>query len=359
MRAGDIVALYQAGNFDVLGAVVVTLAQFAYLPTLVVWGVSFMTGPGFSVGEGTAVSPSGTQAGVLPGIPALGLIPESSSPWLLLVVLIPIGVGAFAGWLARSHMAQPAPQPPVETSTVWPRREEHLVEPFLPRLVVAVAVAALTAGAAAVLAVFASGSLGPGRFAHVGPSPGPVALAAGLEVLLGAAIMLLSARSASERRHATGDDATTTDASPREGSTPESSDEGVIATPPSVPEPVSAGPGLPASMAVGSTTSGLSRPAPEAGPVPEAGAVPEAAAARTETPTVASPRRSPVRHHCRPRPRCRNPRHPTSQPRRRCRNPRHPTGRRYRRPRRVSTRMPTPRRSTFRSRRTRAARRRR
>ncbi|WP_243077086.1 DUF6350 family protein [Microbacterium sp. SS28] len=279
LRAGDIVALYQAGNFDALGVVVMTLAQFAYLPTLVVWGLSFVAGPGFAVGTDTAVSPSGTQVGVLPGIPAFGLVPESSSPWLLLVVLLPIGVGALAGWIARSHLlaaagiaprararkpararkvealSDPASSTPVapEPDDLDPTDEARraaleellarpratsasaaaadttaretdaapavaaetpdtpsaaptfawapapLAEPLLPRLVVAVAIALLSAGSAALLAVFASGSIGPGRLAEFGPEPGPVALAVGLQVLVGASILLLSSRSAADR----------------------------------------------------------------------------------------------------------------------------------------------------------------
>jgi hypothetical protein len=49
---------------------------------------------------------------------------------------------------------------------------------------------------AALLAAVASGSLGPGPLAEFGPQPGPVGLAVGLEVLVGAAILLLSPRSA-------------------------------------------------------------------------------------------------------------------------------------------------------------------
>ena len=42
----------------------------------------------------------------------------------------------------------------------------------------------------------ASGSLGPGRLTEVGPDPGAVALAVGLETLVGVAILLLSPRGA-------------------------------------------------------------------------------------------------------------------------------------------------------------------
>lgn len=280
--AGDVVALYQAANLDVLGAIAVTLAQFAYLPTFVVWSLAFVAGPGFGLGEGAAVSPSGTQVGVLPGVPILGAVPESTSTWLLLLGLLPIAVGAFAGWIARSRLLAAAgyvpPQrdraaragreraerdaansePPVsvtpghggearraaldgllaasaatadasgalaqtaespgapgaDSAPVSPgpapvspgadssaertnRRAPVIHEPILPRLVVTVLVAGLSAAAVALLAVFASGSIGPGRLSAVGPEPGPLALAVGLEVLVGAGILLLASRRAS------------------------------------------------------------------------------------------------------------------------------------------------------------------
>ena len=241
-HAGDIVALYEAGNLDLLGATAVTLGQFAYLPTFVVWGIAFVAGPGFSLGEGSAVSPSGTQVGVVPGVPILGAVPESTSSWLLLLALLPIAIGALAGWVARSQLLAaggfapalrtPRPQatdaaadevlvlspgddprrstlegllatarqPDFEPSSEErheaepPRTAAGVHEPFLPRLVVTVAIAGLAAGAAALLSLFASGSAGPGRLAEVGPAPGAVALAVGLEVAVGAGILLLASR---------------------------------------------------------------------------------------------------------------------------------------------------------------------
>src|SRR6478752_1780263 len=104
LRGGQIIALYEAAHLDALGATVVTLAQLAYLPTLIVWGLTFIAGPGFAVGVGTSVSPAGTQVGVVPGIPLLGIVPDSTTPWLLLLALLPIGLGALAGWIARSRL---------------------------------------------------------------------------------------------------------------------------------------------------------------------------------------------------------------------------------------------------------------
>lgn len=177
LRGGEVVALFQSARVDALGAVVMTLGQLAYLPTLIVWAVAWIAGPGFAVGLGTAVSPAGTQLGVVPGIPILGLLPENSSIWMLIVVLLPIGAGAFAGWAVRSRL-------------VW----EGTPLRMGPRAVIALGIGALTAGIAALAALFAHGSMGPGRLAEVGPAPLSFALALGGEVLLGAAILLLAPR---------------------------------------------------------------------------------------------------------------------------------------------------------------------
>ncbi|MBO0981900.1 DUF6350 family protein [Microbacterium sp. SD291] len=177
LRAGEAVALFEAARVDVLGAVVITLGNLAYLPTMIVWAASWLAGPGFAVGTGTAVSPAGTQLGVVPGLPILGLLPENSSIWMLVVVLVPIAAGAFAGWTVRSRL-------------VW----EETPLGFAPRAAISAGIGVLTAGAAALAAVLAGGSMGPGRLAEAGPSVLPFSLALGGEVLIGAAILLLSPR---------------------------------------------------------------------------------------------------------------------------------------------------------------------
>lgn len=177
LRGGEVIALFESAHVDALGATVITLGQLAYLPTLVVWAVAWIAGPGFAVGAGTAVSPAGTQLGVVPGIPVLGLLPPVDSFWMLVVVLIPIAAGALAGWMIRSKL-------------VW----EGSAVGYGPRAVIAAGIALLSAGVAALAAVLASGSIGPGRLAESGPQPGALALAIGLEVLVGAAILLLAPR---------------------------------------------------------------------------------------------------------------------------------------------------------------------
>jgi hypothetical protein len=177
LRAGEVVALFEAARVDVLGGTVITLGHLAYLPTLIVWAAAWIAGPGFAVGTGTAVSPAGTQLGVVPGIPVFGLLPENSSMWMLIVVLLPIAAGAFAGWAVRSRL-------------VW----EGTPLALAPRAIIALGIGVLTAAVAAIAATLASGSIGPGRLADAGPAVLPFSLVLGAEVLLGAAILLLSPR---------------------------------------------------------------------------------------------------------------------------------------------------------------------
>jgi hypothetical protein len=257
LRGGQIIALYEAAHLDALGATVVTLAQLAYLPTMIVWALTFIAGPGFAVGAGTSVSPAGTQVGVVPGIPLLGIVPDSTTPWLLLLALLPIGLGALAGWIARSRLTgvgAPANAGP-RTQTVHAAsmdassdasrtsalagllaastssRESELLddpqptpvehEPIGARLVITLGIALLSAAGAAILAAVASGSMGPGRLAVMGPSPGPVALAVGVEVIVGAGILLLAPRAHKKAPAAARtDNATTPHDAP--GSTPPS-----------------------------------------------------------------------------------------------------------------------------------------
>ncbi|GAB3630818.1 hypothetical protein GCM10027421_01710 [Microbacterium shaanxiense] len=177
LRGGEVVALFEAARVDATGVTILTLGHLAYLPTLLVWAVAWLAGPGVAVGAGTAVSPAGTQLGVVPGIPMFGLLPENSSIWMLIVVLLPVGAGAFAGWIVRSRL-------------VW----ENVARPLGPRLAITVGIALGSAGVVAIAAALASGSIGPARLAEAGPHVGWTALAIGAEVLVGAAILLLAPR---------------------------------------------------------------------------------------------------------------------------------------------------------------------
>lgn len=186
-RGGEMIALFEAAQVDALGATALTAGHLAYLPTALVWAISWIAGPGFAVGTATAVSPGATNLGVVPGLPMLGLLPDHSSPWMLLVALLPVALGALAGVVMRVRLVQ-------EWTAEGILEDGTDPEPYLPRIALAVGTAVLTATAMALLAVMASGAIGPGRLADTGPAAGPVALAVGLEILVGAGIVMVGPR---------------------------------------------------------------------------------------------------------------------------------------------------------------------
>ncbi|MBW0116474.1 cell division protein PerM, partial [Pseudonocardia abyssalis] len=85
-----------------LGAGVgVTLLALAYLPNAVIGGLSWVAGPGFTVGT-AVVSPFGVTAGEPSVFPLLAALPAGSPPvWAALVLAGPIAVGVLTGIVAR------------------------------------------------------------------------------------------------------------------------------------------------------------------------------------------------------------------------------------------------------------------
>ncbi len=162
------------------GHVGVVLLQLALLPVLVVWSGAWVAGPGFSVGVGTSVSPGLTDLGPLPALPALGVLPEpgAQGAGAGLVVLMVVAVGAAAGVRA-----------------VRGRQDA----PLLDAIFDLAAMAVVSGLVAAVLASCASGAVGPGRMATVGPVPWQVGLALAGELLAGALVSGLLARFAENR----------------------------------------------------------------------------------------------------------------------------------------------------------------
>jgi hypothetical protein len=155
-----------------IGAILLMIAQLAYVPNAIIWAVSFMLGPGFAFGTGTVVAPTGSALGSLPAFPMLAALPagvHSALPaWLSIAVLaMPYLAGAFGGLL----MARAAPTLAVEAAPLW-----------------GFASGALAGCVIGALAAFAGGPLGDGRLSVVGPSGWQVAAVATLEVGVAAAV---------------------------------------------------------------------------------------------------------------------------------------------------------------------------
>ncbi len=137
---------------DPVGGFVLILGQLAYLPNFLLWGASWVLGAGFTVGDGSVISPTVTHVGLLPAVPVLGAVPPASSgQWgMVLWLLVGVVAGAIAAWTA-----------------VAPRRRSRFDETALVG-----GLAGVVAGVAlTTVAVFSRGDLGIARLVGVGPRP--------------------------------------------------------------------------------------------------------------------------------------------------------------------------------------------
>jgi hypothetical protein len=155
-----------------VGAVLLLLAQLAYVPNAIAWAISFTLGPGFAFGTGTVIAPTGSALGALPAFPMLAALPpgvHSGVPAVLslAVLLVPYLAGVFGGLV----MTRAAPALALETAPLW-----------------GFACGMLAGCVLGVLAAVAGGPLGDGRLAAVGPSGWQVAVVAALEVGVAAAV---------------------------------------------------------------------------------------------------------------------------------------------------------------------------
>ena len=161
----DAIALQQGLHAGLLGDAVLALFQFAILPNLVVFGMAWGLGAGFSLGEGTLISPAVTDAAGLPALPILGAVPAGTGPWSFAVLALPVLAGALAGWwfvrAGENHLDE------------WLalKIRQRWLSALLSGTALALAVGLLVGVGTALLAVLSRGSLGVGRFTDIGPDP--------------------------------------------------------------------------------------------------------------------------------------------------------------------------------------------
>ena len=151
--------LMTGGVLSTLGLV---LLQLGWVPTLLVWVLSWLVEPGFRVGSGSVFAPDAVVSGAVPGLPLLGALPTSAVTGVgtyLPLVLTLVGLGA--AWWRRSAL-----------------RGLQLRE----AMAASGSASLLVAAGTGLLCLAASGSVGPGRMAHVGPRTGYVVLLVLIEV---------------------------------------------------------------------------------------------------------------------------------------------------------------------------------
>lgn len=165
----EVARLYEGMHVSILGGVMLTIGQLAVLPNLIVWGMSWIAGPGFAIGTGSSVTALGTQLGPMPAFPVFVAIPTGGFDRGIIFVLIPVLVAFIGTVLVRRFTDE--------------MRWEYATR-FSASLAFAFTAAAVSALAGFFLAIFASGAFGPGRFQEVGINATTLAIALFIEVLI-------------------------------------------------------------------------------------------------------------------------------------------------------------------------------
>ncbi|MEF3403380.1 cell division protein PerM [Agromyces sp. CCNWLW203] len=171
-----IAGLYQSLGSGIDGGIALTVAELSLIPNVVIWGAAWLLGPGFAIGAGSSVAPSGTLIGPMPGLPLLGALPNEAQPFGALWLVVPVLLGFVGAWLV-------APSVPSEWS---PHGERDVRGAWWFPAVIGVGSGAVAGLVLGLLAWWSGGAVGPGRLAEVGPDPWAVAGVAALVVGVGA-----------------------------------------------------------------------------------------------------------------------------------------------------------------------------
>ncbi|MFG1627190.1 DUF6350 family protein [Kribbella sp. NPDC049227] len=169
-RITGMLELLDAG---VIGSVVLFAICLMLVPNMILYVVSFLAGPGFQLGVGTTIAPTGVDVGNLPALPLLAAVPEDGATptyLLALTALVPLVAGVVAGLVV------------VRRGLVDEEADALGWDAFALRG----GIAALIAGVMLyLLMALSGGSAGPGRMSAVGiPAALPAAgvLAAGMAI---------------------------------------------------------------------------------------------------------------------------------------------------------------------------------
>jgi hypothetical protein len=167
VSAFDVSQLSGSDAGSAFGLIVLSLA---YLPNAAIAGLSWLAGPGFSIGA-LSISPFAVHAGPVPAVPLLAALPQGPArPWWIMSLVVPLLVGMAVGWRCAAIASE---------------RSERL-------RILGVAAAVMALGSA-VLGALAGGRLGAAAFDPVDIPFGMLMVAVLTATLLGgsAATLLL------------------------------------------------------------------------------------------------------------------------------------------------------------------------
>jgi hypothetical protein len=168
-----VTAMLEVLDAGVVGSMVLFAVCLMLLPNVILYVVAFVAGPGFQLGIGTSITPTGVEVGNLPVLPLLAAVPgdgATSSYLLILTAVVPLVAGAVAGLIV------------VRRGVTGPDAEALGWDAYALRGAIAGMLAAVGLLVAMALS---GGSAGPGRMSAVGV-PGALAaagvLAAGMAI---------------------------------------------------------------------------------------------------------------------------------------------------------------------------------
>lgn len=152
----QVIRLYEGLQVSFLGGLMITAGQMVVMPNLVVFGASWLTGVGFQIGAGSLISPLGTIVAPLPALPIVATLPAGSFSYGLIAVIVPLIAALVATLLVRSHAGNIR----FEFASAWSAA-----------ISLGLAIAVVASLEIGLLAVLASGGVGPGRLQTVGVNP--------------------------------------------------------------------------------------------------------------------------------------------------------------------------------------------
>lgn len=164
-QAGDLWALLDPG-FG--GGIALGVGSVLAAPNLVLWTVSALIGPGFSIGTETSVDLTGSQLGQVPGFPLLAALPEPGQfpDWVFVLGLVPLLAGMLCGW----------------------RVDPGDREGPGARIALGAGAGAIAGLVLGVLVALSGGAIGPGRLTQSGPPRLTPLLVAVVVMALGGAL---------------------------------------------------------------------------------------------------------------------------------------------------------------------------
>lgn len=152
----NVIQLYEQLQGGVAGGFSATLMQMAFLPNLIFYVSTWLTGPGFAIGTGSSVSPLGTALGPLPTIPVFGVIPQGDLSVGMIVLVVPVLIALISTVAVKKYAAE---------------ARHNFATPLASSLAMGLSIGFVAAFEMTVLALVTHASIGPGRMQNIGADP--------------------------------------------------------------------------------------------------------------------------------------------------------------------------------------------